>query len=115
VRYLFEHLGLVSQLFLIGSLVTLVCSYGLLKRRNWGRLGVIALVAVAIVQQIGLFWLQLGMGNVVGVPGETLPEIGAALLLLQVVGGVLTVVQVGVCAWLIWKLTTPGIRAEFGA
>lgn len=115
VRLLFANFELLFQAFLVVSVATLVCSIGLLKRKNWGRLGVIALVAVAIAQQFVLFWIQLSMGNTVGVPGETPPEIHTAMLLMQVVGGVLTVVQVGVCAWLIWKFTTPSIRAEFGA
>jgi len=55
------------------------------------------------------------MGSTVGSPGDAaMPELHAAMLLMQVVGGVLTVVQVGVCLWLIWKLQTPEIRAEFG-
>ena len=115
VQYLFQHLGPLSWLFLLGSLATLVCSIGLLKRMNWGRLGVIALLVVAILQQFVLFAIQLSMGSAVGVAGETPQEIKAALVVLQVVGGVLTVAQVGVCAWLIWKLGTPAIRAEFGA
>jgi len=112
----FANFELLFQVFLVGSLATLVFSIGLLKRKNWGRLGVIALVGVAIAQQFVLFWIQLSMGSTVEAPGgEALPELHAAMLLMQVVGGVLTVVQVGVCAWLIWKLQTPQVRAEFGA
>jgi hypothetical protein len=115
MRYLLEHTKLVSQVFLLFSALTLVASVGLLRRRNWGRLAVMALLAVLIVQQLALFALQLSMGGALGGPGETPRELGAALLLLQVAGGVLTVLQVGVCAWMIWKLETPAIRAEFGA
>jgi hypothetical protein len=115
VRYLFEHLGLLSWLFLLGSVATLACSIGLLKRKNWGRLGVITLLVVAILQQFVLFAVQLSLGSSGGLPGETPQEIRAVLVLMQVVGGVLTVVQLGVCGWLIWKLGTPAIRAEFGA
>jgi len=101
--------------FLAGAVATLVFSIGLLKRKNWGRLGVIALLGVAVVQQFVLFWIQMSMGSTVGSPGDAaMPELHAAMLLMQVVGGVLTVVQVGVCLWLIWKLQTPEIRAEFG-
>jgi hypothetical protein len=115
VRLAFENFELVFQVFLAAAVATLVFSIGLLKRKNWGRLGVIALLGVAIVQQLLLFWVQMSMGTALSVPGgEGLPELQAAMLLMQVVGGVLTVVQVGVCAWLIWKLQTPAIRAEFG-
>jgi hypothetical protein len=55
------------------------------------------------------------MGDAMGAAGEAPRELGAAMLLLQVLGGFLTVLQVGVCAWMIWKLETPAIRAEFGA
>jgi len=116
VRLVFANFELLVQVLLIGSLATLVFSIGLLKRKNWGRLGVIALVGVAIAQQFVLFWIQLSMGSTVAAPGgQALPELQSVMLLMQVVGGVLTVVQVGVCAWLIWKLQTPQIRAEFGA
>ena len=115
VRLLFANFELLFQAFLVGSVVTLVVSIGLLKRKNWGRLGVIALLGVAIVQQFVLFWIQMSMGSTVAAPGEeAMPELHAAMVMMQVVGGVLTVVQVGVCAWLIWKLQTPEIRAEFG-
>lgn len=116
VRLVLANFELLVQVLLIGSLATLVFSIGLLKRKNWGRLGVIALVGVAIAQQFVLFWIQLSMGSTVAAPGgQALPELQSVMLLMQVVGGVLTVVQVGVCAWLIWKLQTPQIRAEFGA
>ena len=116
VRLVLANFELLVQVLLIGSLATLVFSIGLLKRKNWGRLGVIALVGVAIAQQFVLFWIQLSMGSTAEAPGgQALPELQSVMLLMQVVGGVLTVVQVGVCAWLIWKLQTPQIRAEFGA
>ena len=115
IRYTLEHVGLLSHGFLAASLVTLVVSIGLLKRKEWGRVGVIALLGVAILQQLGLFWLQLTMGDAMGAAGDAPRELGAAMLLLQVVGGFLTVLQVGVCAWMIWKLRTPAIRAEFGS
>ncbi len=116
VRLVLANFALLVQVLLIGSLATLVFSIGLLKRKNWGRLGVIALVALAIAQQFVLFWVQLSMGSTVEAPGgQALPELQSVMLLMQVVGGVLTVVQVGVCAWLIWKLQTPQIRAEFDA
>jgi len=115
IRYPLDHIGLLSHLFLAASLVTLVVSIGLLKRKEWGRLGVIAVLGVTIPLQLGLFWLQLTMGDTMGAAGEAPRELGAAMLLLQVVGGVLTVLQVGVCIWMIWKLATPAIRAEFGS
>ena len=115
VRLVLANFELVFQVFLAGAVATLVFSIGLLKRKNWGRLGVIALLGVAVVQQFVLFWIQMSMGSTVGSPGDAaMPELHAAMLLMQVVGGVLTVVQVGVCLWLIWKLQTPEVRAEFG-
>jgi len=115
VRLMLANFQLLIQAFLLGSVATLVFSIGLLKRKNWGRLGVIALLVVAVVQQFVLFWIQLSMGGTAGPPGEAMPELQAAMVVMQVVGGVLTVVQVGVCGWLIWKLQTPEIRAEFDA
>jgi hypothetical protein len=116
LRLVFANFELVFQAFLAAAAATLVFSIGLLKRRNWGRLGVIALLGVAIVQQLVLFGIQMSMGTAVLAPGgEAMPELHAAMLLMQVIGGVLTVVQVGVCGWLIWKLQTPTVRAEFGA
>jgi hypothetical protein len=116
LRLVLANFELLFQVFLIGSVATLVLSIGLLKRRDWGRLGVIALLGVAIAQQLVLFWIQLSLGGSFQAPGgQPMPELQAAVLLMQVVGGALTVAQVGVCAWLIWKLQTPQVRAEFGA
>jgi hypothetical protein len=115
-RYVLDHLGAISFSFLLGSVVTLVCSIGLLKRKEWGRQGVVVLLVVAIVQQLVLFWIQVWVVGQAGAPAgltEMPREIGASLLLMEVLGGVLTVLQVGVCAWMIWKLGTPAIRAEF--
>jgi hypothetical protein len=117
VRYVVEHMGAISLAFLVGSIVTLACSIGLLKRKEWGRQGVVLLLVVAIVQQVALFWIQI---SVVGEAGtstglaEMPRELGAGLLAMEVLGGVLTVLQIGVCGWMIWKLRTPAIRAEFG-
>ena len=116
IRYALEHLGAISFAFLLGSLVTLVFSIGLLKRKEWGRQGVVALLVVAIVQQLVLFWIQVSVVGEAGAPAglaEVPQEIGGVLLLMEVLGGVLTLLQVGVCAWMIWKLRTPAIRAEF--
>ena len=116
VRYVFEHMGAISLAFLLGSVATLACSIALLKRKEWGRQGVVALLVVAILQQLVLFWVQVSVVGEVGAPaglGEMPREIGAGLMMMEVLGGVLTVLQVGVCAWMIWKLATPAIRAEF--
>ena len=103
-----KHAALLAMIGRMG-VVTLFCN--LTAAIGFG---VFALTRSAILQQFGLFWLQLTMGNAMGAAGEAPRELGAAMLLLQVVGGVLTVLQVGVCAFMIWKLTTPAIRAEFG-
>jgi hypothetical protein len=116
IRYMLEHLGAISFSFLLGSVVTLAFSIGLLKRKEWGRLGVVVLLVVAIVQQLILFWIQVSVVGQAGAPAgltEMPQELGAGLLMMEVLGGVLTVLQVGVCAWMIWKLGTPAIRAEF--
>jgi hypothetical protein len=116
IRYVIEHLGALSFSFLLGSVVTLAFSIGLLKRKEWGRQGVVVLLAVAILQQLVLFWVQVSVVGQAGAPAglaEMPQEIGAGLLLMEVLGGVLTVLQVGVCVWMMWKLRTPAIRAEF--
>src|SRR4029450_12545874 len=76
VRLVFANFELVFLSFLAGAVATLVFSIGLLKRKNWGRLGVIALLGLAIVQQFVLFWIQLSMGSTVEVPGgQPLPAV----------------------------------------
>ncbi len=103
------------------SLVLLLVSWAMLKRREWGRKLFIVLLVVGTLWQFASLWalpqtvegtlaMQAGM-----LPqGQAMPaEFQALMTAAMWMGGVVSVVFAGIHAWLIWKLCTPKIRAEF--
>lgn len=59
--FMFGHIKWFVVVFLVLSVTTLVSSIGLLRRKNWGRVVFIALMAFGIVCSIGSLVLQYFM------------------------------------------------------
>lgn len=114
----FDHLGLLNLLSLLFSAAFTVASWGLLKRREWGRLGFIAgLVLGAIFGFAMMFWmmqLMAWMGTQAGADlaaaDPLFQSMQSAMKIMMVVAAALIAVIHGA---IIWKLCTPAIRAEF--
>jgi len=117
-RFMLEHVHLFFLSFLIVSAVTLAAAVGLLRRKNWARLLFIGILALGITWNLGGIALEQvlfsSMGNVS--PG-TLPEHHAEFNQMASTMMVFTTVfAVGLAllfAWLIRRLTSRPIRAEF--
>ena len=106
------------------SLGLLVVSWGLLRRREWGRLGFIAALVLGAVVNfaalllVGPFFDSLqdlfppGMAD----PGDGW-QIDAQLRMtrnLVMASGMIGALAIaGVHGWLVWKLCTAQVRAEF--
>ncbi|HEY5971436.1 MAG TPA: hypothetical protein VIT22_05595 [Pseudoxanthomonas sp.] len=115
---MFDHLGLLNLLSLLFSAAFTVASWGLLKRREWGRLGFIAcLVVGAILGFAMMFWMMQLMALMNTLAGADLADadpmfrsMQSAMKIMMAVAAALVAVLHGA---IIWKLCTPAIRAEF--
>jgi hypothetical protein len=123
LRWSMEHnlaIGLVQAL---GSALTLWLGWGLLRRREWARLGFIAYLVVGTVLTFGLIWLvpavveqTLSMQFGLQSPGLPLPpELAAMTTVATAFSAVIVVVFAGLHGGIIWKLCTAAVRAQFNA
>jgi len=113
LAWLFGHLQLINLLSLLSSALFAWVSWGLLKRREWGRLGFIAFLALgALGGFIGAAWF----GHVLdGLGGDgdvdpLLQSLQSAMRTLMWLGAVAVALLHGA---IIWKLCTLQVRAEF--
>jgi hypothetical protein len=109
---LFRSLGFV---FLAICLFLTYAAYALLKRRNWARITYIAVFALAIVSHI-LSALGVAMGLAAGSGTAMLegsPESAAIMRATMIVFVVILLGFTVVFVWLIKRLTSPEIKAEF--
>ncbi len=121
MQWLYTHTLWMGVLMVALSLVLLLVSWALLKRREWGRKLFIALLVIGTLWQFAsLFALPqliegtLAMQAGALPPGQDMPpEIQAFMRGAMWLGGAVSVVFAGIHAWLIWKLCTPQIRAQF--
>ena len=104
VRIYFFAVFLVS-VGLLGSAI------GLLRRRNWGRIGIL------FVLWGGIVWIVLSCGlmlEMISRPNTKIPpEMRGAMLMTFVVTGLLAVGVAVVFGWLIRRLTSEAVRREF--
>lgn len=123
--WLYTHTLLMGLLTLAVSTVFLWVSWGLLKRREWGRKAFIALLVLGTLWQFGSIGLlpQILEGTLAAQagalpPGQVMPpelqEMMANMMTAVMVMGAGMALAFGALhAWIIWKLCTPAIRSEF--
>jgi hypothetical protein len=116
--YLFEYMFVFFALFLLVSIASLLASVGLLRRRNWARLLFIALMGVGIVWNIGGFVLQLimfpSMSDLPGVASDDfVRQFQIMFVVMAVFGGLMALGFSALFGWIITRLVSPPIVAEF--
>jgi hypothetical protein len=111
---LFKHFRLFAFLLLIYAVFMLWASVALLKRQNWARVVFVVLLALSIAVGLLLPFLQgsvlASMPKIEEVDAEAFEQ---ALLIFRGIVLALTVLFTAIHGWLIYKLCTPQIRAEF--
>lgn len=114
-RLMMSHVDLFFLGFLIVSTVTLICAIGLLKRMNWARLFFIGIMALGIVWNIGGLALQFSMvSSMQGMTHEAAPaEFQTMMTIMKVAMTIMALGMSGLFAWIIRKLISAPIRAEF--
>jgi hypothetical protein len=119
-RFMAEYFWLFFVLFLVLSATTLVSAIGLLRRRNWARLVFIGMMAVGVLWNL----TGLAMPFLMASWMPPMPEHGPAEfrdqfdLMWKIMMGFTILVGLAFAAlfaWIINRLVSPDIRAEFMA
>ena len=117
--FVFDHFRWVFFAFLLVSAAMLAAAVGLLRRWNWARLLFIAILCLGIVWNIGSIILQQVMLSSLPMPAKAPPDFADsfnAMSKVIIVFGALMAIGFSVLyGWLIRRLASPAIRAEFVA
>jgi len=110
--FIFSNLNIF--VFILGLLILLsfISALGLLKRKNWARIIYIILFVVGIIYMISFVLLQWGLMNSI-IQHAPQEDFGSIFYLTRIF---ITVIILGLCVlfgWLIRKLTSVKIKAEF--
>jgi hypothetical protein len=118
-RFMLQNMRLVMLSFLLLSAATLASAIGLLRRKNWARLVFIAIMAMGIVWNIAGLAVQYTVFGVMdeGPPGMS-PDSRAAFeriaSTMLVMMTVFSLAFSALFAWIIKRLMSRAVRAEFG-
>jgi len=112
---LFHWFPWITGLMFLSSAISLVASIGLLHRRNWARLLFIAMLLLTILSQVaGLVVQQKIFAMLPAVPQEEgAPPIAMFIHVLRIASILLTLAFAAVFGWIIKRLVSPAIAAEF--
>jgi len=111
-RFMFSHIQLIMPAVLLISVLTLVSSIALLKRKNWGRIVFVALMALGIVYSLGLVFLLPVLSREMPY-GPAAQEFEAAFSIVRVFMTVFSLGLALLLGWIIKRLMSEPIRAEF--
>jgi len=99
---------------LVWALVGLAASIGLLRRRNWARVTTIVLLALSIAWMLAMLAIQvMTAGITLPPPAEGVPDMTGMIRSMRIVMSILSVTMGAGCGWVIYKLVSEPIRAEF--
>lgn len=117
MQYVLDHVEAFFLIYAACVALGLVASIGLLHRRNWARVIYIALLGANIVWSVvALLAGRHLMAAMPFPPADTLPnapDVAGMMRMMSIFMTALTVVTSAVCAWLIVRLVSRPIRAEF--
>ena len=115
VRFMFSNIRLFFFSFLVLALLTLISAVGLLKRRNWARLVFVGLFGLGIAWNVAVVVLQQSFVSAMAPAGAPpMPaDFGRASRYMLALSAVSSLAASLLCAWLIMKLMSAKVRAEF--
>lgn len=117
--FLFVHARLIAWGFLGLAVGTLACGIGLLQRKYWGWLATIAMLALSIGLNFAGLTIEVpaaaspalsGLGDL---PPELAENVNHLMGAVNLLTKVLVFTLSALCAWLIYRLCTAAVRAEF--
>jgi hypothetical protein len=117
-KFMTSHFRLFFGAFLALSVVTLVSSISLLKRKNWARLIFISLMGLGIVWNIGGLFLQQAMFSTMPPPPTTAPpefqnQFNSMAQTMMIFSAIMAIGFSVLFAWIIKRLASQKVREEF--
>ena len=121
LRWLLDHLDAMAWLTLASSVLFLVVSWGVLKRNDAARLGFIAIMVLGTLMNFASIVLLLQVldwvnqiGTSLQVEGQGMPgQMQASNAVSMGMGVISALAFAALHGWIIYKLCTPAVRAEF--
>ena len=119
-RFMLANMRAVMLAFLLASVATLACAIGLLRRRNWARRALIALLALGIAWNLfGLVVQQLMFGTMHAPAPGMAPELQADFhrmaTTIRIATALVALAFAALFGWIIRRLVSQPVREEFGA
>ena len=125
-QFMFSNIRLLFLATFLMSFLTLVTSIGLLQRRNWARLVFMGLLILGIVYAIGSLFVQesfissFDSSFATGAPQDSVlrahaDDFRSMLRIIRVFMTVFALGIAGLFAWIVARLGSARIRAEFTA
>ena len=118
--FMFEHFYLVFLAFLLVSLLVLVSSIGLLKRREWARKVVVGVFVLGVIYMLGSMVFTLFVNLAPTVPEnanqafrESVQSMESTMRFFRAFMVVFSLGLAGVMCWVVWKLRAKEVRSEF--
>ncbi len=118
VQFIFVHTQFFIAAFFVLSVTMFVSSVALLKRKNWARVAFILFLGLGIASNIASVFLQKAFISAVAqLPLNAPPEVqaffGPVTTVMVVFSALIALVFSALFAWLIKRLLSQEIRAEF--
>ena len=117
LAWMLEHLQWLNLASILASALLLLVAWGLLRRREWGRKGFIALLVLSALGSLaGAAWFGHFMDGLVGMQQQmagddpVFARLQLAMRMTLWAGAIAVAVLHG---WLAWLLGTAPVRAQF--
>lgn len=117
-QFMFSNMQYFFIAFFLLSATMFIFSAALLKRKNWARIAFIVFLAFGIAWNIGSLFLQSAFfSSMLQLPSDAPPEFRAQFesmaTVMLVATSLFAIALSALFAWLIKRLASPSIRAEF--
>jgi hypothetical protein len=121
LRWTMAHDLQISLVEILLAAPMLWLGWGLLRRREWARVGYIVSLVIGALVTFGLIWLVpalfdavLSMQPGLQAPGQALPpELAGIRTVATAFSAIIAVVFAALHAAIAWKLCTPAVRVQF--
>ncbi|HKK05010.1 MAG TPA: hypothetical protein VKA50_04090 [Gammaproteobacteria bacterium] len=116
--FMFQNMRWLFLALLIASTVTLVAAIGMLLRKNWARRVIIAVLVLGIVWNLGgLVFQHVFISSMAPIPADMPPDFKTVFdvfrTVITVFSALIALVVSVLFGWIIKRLMSPIIRAEF--